>query len=613
MRQLLSALALAAALALGFGAIVPSDAPMAAATGAPVEGGLAILVDSSGSMAEPTSDGSSRMAAAQQAFGTVIGNLPEDNRVGLRVFGASVTGLDAAAACTDSQLLVPIGTGNRDAMAAAVAGLTPFGETPIGYALQQAGADLGDSGQRAILLVSDGIANCEPDPCVVAQELAQGDMSLRIDVVGFDVDEAARQQLQCVADRGRGDYVDVSEVSGLQLALERLSTRAFRPFSVLGEAVDGTPAADGAPALTPGVQYVDEAGGEIGEGPLHYTIERTIPGSVVHVGIAGRLPQRDSIGMGATLSAGDATCDVTTVNATGSDRFSVFTGRVSAAEPDPANACSTAETLTLTLDVRTVPDALSSFEIRVAEHAWPANAAELPEPQDAARGWSMTTAADGASGALLGGSSLNDAPVIEPGSYTTDMLSSEFQFFRVAADWGQTVSVRAALDPSIAPPPNAWGIVQVLDPVGADVSSILTEDADGLVWSGQLSEAGSALAVTTPPVRFDDSIGLVKRPVVDGEYIVAVGFTADSGEQPTPIVVTVEVTGEASGAPDLSGTAPPPSQAAQPRAQPDTAEAIASVPWGVVLTFALVGVVVIVLIALAVWLYQRRGRRSFDR
>ncbi len=604
MRRIVGALALVVALALGAGPLAPAAATAAA------EGGLAIVFDSSGSMAEETPDGSTRIEAARTAFGTVIRELPTEDRVGLRVFGATVEGQDAPGACTDSQLLVPIGTGNRDALAAAVAALRPYGETPIGHALQEAAGDLGASGQRAILLVTDGISNCEPDPCVVAQALAEDDLGLRIDVVGFDVDAAARQQLQCVADRGRGDYVDVSEVSGLQLALERLSTRAFRPFSVMGERVDG--AAAGA-RLSPGVQYTDALGGQGGAALLRYAVERTMPGSVLHVGIAGRLPEQDSASVRAVLSAAGTVCDETTVTATGGDRFSVFSGRVSAAAPDPASPCSSADALELALEVLTAPQAAAPFELRIVEHPWPANAAQLPGAEDAARGWSMATAADGSSGALFGGSSLNDAPLVEPGSYSTSMLSSEFQFFRVAADWGQSIRVHAQLDPAIAPPPNAWGIVQVLDPVGADVSAILAESDAGLVWSQQLREPGAAIAVTTPPIRFDDGTGRVTRPVLDGEHVVAVGFTADVGEVPTPLIVTVEVVGEPSGVPDLSSTAPPPAGGQERAEQPDAAAAVASVPWGIVWAVAGIGAALIAVIALLAWLYQRRGRRAFDR
>ncbi|MEV7529086.1 VWA domain-containing protein [Agrococcus sediminis] len=604
MRRIVLTLALSGALALGAGALTP--VPATATSPSAGDGGLMIVVDSSGSMAEATTDGTSRMDAAQSALGVVIGELPEANRVGLRVFGASALG--SADSCTDSQQLVPIGADNRDALRASVAALSPAGETPIGHALQQADADLGDTGQRAILLVSDGIANCDPDPCVVAAELTANDIALRIDVIGFDVDDAAREQLQCVADRGRGDYLDVSEASSLQHALERLSTRAFRPFDVVGEPIDGTGSADGAPALVPGTQYVDELGGD--SLSLHYLIQRAEPGSVLHVGLAGRLPHEGSLEVDATLAtlAGEP-CDTTDIIALGDDRFSVFSGRLSAVEGSPEHPCATAEQLLLRLEVVMPPDAPVPFEVRIAEHAWPSNAAQLPPPIDAERGWELALPADGAAGAVVGGSSLNDAPLVEPGSYTTEMLPSEFQFFRVQADWDQSVRVHASLDPSLPAPANAWGILQVLDPVGADVAALLATTADGTRWSQAMPEAGAAVAATTAPVRFDANPGLVRRAVMSGEHIVAVGFGADAGTTPSRLLVTIEVVGDTQAAPDFSGAPPSGDDAV---AAEGVEPGQTAVPWALIGVLIAIGAVLIAIIALVVWLWQRRSRRAFD-
>ena len=608
MRRTLTALALVCAIALGAPALAVAPAP-AGATGSAANGGLVLLLDSSGSMAQPTSDGTSRMAAAQNAMDVVVGSIPPGNPVGLRVFGASVVGLESPGACTDSQLLVPIGTDNRTQLQTAIDGLAPVGETPIGYGLQQAAQDLGSSGQRAVLLVSDGIANCEPDPCVVAAELTANDIQMRIDVIGFDVDASARQQLQCVADRGRGDYLDVSEAASLQHALERLSERAFRPFDVVGERVAGSAGAETAPALLPGTQYVDELGGAVD--PLQYLVQRTAPGSVVHVGIAGRLPDEGTLSVEATLSTPTGTvCDSTDITALSDDRFSMFTGRLSAAEGSPRHACATAEQLLLSLKSTAPPESPVAFEIRIREQDWPSNAASLPAPEDAERGWQLALPVDGASGPIVGGSSLNNAPVIEPGSYTTEMLPSEFQFFRVHADWGQTVRVHASLDAALPAPANAWGVLQVLDPVGADIAALLATAADGTRWSQELPAPGAAVAATTSPVRFDPNPGLVRRAVMDGEHIVAVGFAADAGTTPSRLVVTIDVAGEPGGAPDYTGTAPPDeAREAAPDAQAD----LGAVPWALIGVLFAIGAVFIALIALAVWLYQRRSHRSFDR
>lgn len=602
MRRIITALALVAVLAIG--GVGATTAPAAATDAASGDGGLVLLLDSSGSMAEPAAGGDSRISAAQAALSAVIGDLPDSNRVGLRVFGATRVGLDDPASCTDSQLLVPIGVDNRDALRDAVARYEPFGETPIGYALRQAGQDLGDSGQRAILLVSDGIATCEPDPCVVAAELAANDIDMRIDVIGLDVDEAARQQLQCIADRGRGDYLGVSEASSLQHALERLSARAFRPFGVVGEPVVGTASPDGAPALAAGAQYVDE----LTDGTtLHYLIDRGTPGSVIHVGMAGRLPHDGSVTLQGILTTLDGqACDSTTITALGEDRFSVFAGRVSAAEGSAEHACATVDQLLLSVAATTPPGIAVPFELRIAEHAWPSNAASLLAPVDAQRGWQLALPADGASGPVVGGSSLNDAPLIAPGSYRTDMLPSEFQFFRVAAEWGQTIHVQASLDPAFPAPSNASGILQVLDPVGADVSALLATTSEGVRWAQAMPEPGSSVAVAAAPVMFDANPGAVKRPLMSGEYIVAVGFEADAGTTPSPLLVTIEVVGEPAAAPDLSGA--PPTAAAAP-AEGGGGAALGAADWMIVAVLAGVGLLVIALIALALWLRQRRSPR----
>jgi Ca-activated chloride channel homolog len=598
-RRILAVVALAAALALGTGTL---PATPANATGTTEDGGLMVVLDSSGSMAELTADGTTRIAAARGALDAVMANLPAQNRVGLRVFGATPNA--GAASCADSQLLVPIGTSNRDELRAAVGRYEPAGDTPIGYALQQADADLGQQGFRGILLVSDGIATCDPDPCEVAAELTAQDIGMRIDVIGFDVDAQARQQLQCIADRGRGDYLDVSEADSLQHALERLSTRAFRPFGVVGEDAGGTADAAGAPELVAGTQYADELGGD--RPALHYLLHRDQPGSILHVGVTGRLPHQGTLSIDGTLTTADGiACDATTIAALGEERYSIFTGRLSAAEGSPSHACATAETLLLTLASTTPPDAPVPFELRILEEPWPSNASTLPAPTDAERGWSLGTAADGAAGSLVGGASLNDAPLTEPGSYTIEMLPNEFQFLRVAADWGQQVRVQASLSPDLPAPAEAWGILQVLDPVGADVGALLATDADGTRWAQPLPEPGAAVAVTTAPVRWDGDPGMLKRPVIAGEYYVAMGFGAAEGTLPLPITVTIEVVGEASAPPDFSGV-------------PDTAPAAAAEPPAatlddgslrVLITFAVGGLIAIGVIVLLVWLWRRATRR----
>ena len=105
-------------------------------------GNLMLVLDSSGSMKEPSA-GTTKIAAAKDALNTVIDKLPAKQRVGLRVYGAKVFSAKDKGACTDSQRAVDLGTDNRSDLKSAVAKYKPYGETPTGYALQQAGKDLG--------------------------------------------------------------------------------------------------------------------------------------------------------------------------------------------------------------------------------------------------------------------------------------------------------------------------------------------------------------------------------------------------------------------------------------------------------------------------------------
>src|SRR5690606_2128402 len=107
----------------------------------------------------------------------------------------------------------------------AVRDYEPYGETPVGYALQQAAKDLGPAGDgepRTIVLLSDGEPNCEPDPCKVAADLAKQGIDLTINVVGLDVSGKARRALQCIAEAGNGDYYDASSAEDLSNSMVKV-------------------------------------------------------------------------------------------------------------------------------------------------------------------------------------------------------------------------------------------------------------------------------------------------------------------------------------------------------------------------------------------------------
>jgi len=217
---------------------------------------LLLILDASGSMNSNDGSGQSKIAAAKQALYQMVDSLPEGSRVVLRVYGhrSSNSEKDRAAGCRDTELIAPIQTLNRQAMKDAIGGFQARGWTPIGSSLQAAEKDLPASGQRTIVLVSDGLDTCgQPDPCEVARDMARRGVNLKVHTVGFQVDAQAREQLRCIAAATGGTYQDAGNAVALTGQLKQLSARAIRSLKSEGKRVEGGASYRDAPHLAPGL------------------------------------------------------------------------------------------------------------------------------------------------------------------------------------------------------------------------------------------------------------------------------------------------------------------------------------------------------------------------
>lgn len=104
--------------------------------------------------------------------------------------------------------------------------------TPTPAALRAAGATLPPTGDRTLVLISDGESSCG-DPCPAAQALEQRlGAGFRIDAVGFRTPDQAESQLACVARVTGGTYVSVSDTAALQAALAQSSVARVTSLSV---------------------------------------------------------------------------------------------------------------------------------------------------------------------------------------------------------------------------------------------------------------------------------------------------------------------------------------------------------------------------------------------
>jgi hypothetical protein len=135
----------------------------------------------------------------------------------------------------------------------------PRGQTPIAYSLQQAAQDFGapSDEERAMILVSDGIETCGGDPLAAVRDLAAKGFKVKVHTIGFDVDAAARAQLEAISTATGGEYVDARSASALADTLRTLTQRALliTRESAFGEEIRGGAKYDEAVALKPATTY----------------------------------------------------------------------------------------------------------------------------------------------------------------------------------------------------------------------------------------------------------------------------------------------------------------------------------------------------------------------
>ncbi len=197
------------ALFLAF-AILPSAAS--------AEGRRVILVlDASGSMWGQIGS-KSKMQIAKGVVGKVIGTWKPEDEIGLVAYGHRKKG-----ACDDIEVLQEPGALDAASFMAKVNGLAPKGKTPMTQAVRMAAEALKYTEKQAtVILVSDGIETCDPNPCAVAEELEKLGVDLTVHTVGFGLDDkGAVDQLKCLAEKTGGISIIAENAGQLEAALNK--------------------------------------------------------------------------------------------------------------------------------------------------------------------------------------------------------------------------------------------------------------------------------------------------------------------------------------------------------------------------------------------------------
>lgn len=420
-----------------------------------------LIMDASSSMLESDGDGT-RMDSAKKAAHALVDELPETATMGFVAYGANESDApdNREAGCKDIETLAPVKALDRDKFHDGIDGLTPTGYTPMGNALRHAADELPDSGERSIILVSDGIDSCAPPPvCEVAEELADEGVGLVVHTVGFHVDEAARKELECISQSTGGEYRQADDADKLAEELQFLAQRGIAGYQKAGTEFEFADSIEDAKWLGEGLYHTRVTPNSDKDQGLKYIRVAVPEGHNAYVSVAG-FPDRDATGdAGGTVQDRELYYRLDEVDST-SGHYSCTTNMVSVPSagsthlnawrsPDPNVVRIEGDTDTecdmdqwyLGYDIyRNAPGADdASIEVQVSFEPIPDERTResYPEGDTGRLGEEPSDLPMSDATPVTGGTGFADAVEVKPGAYSDTIVPGEYRFYKLPVDWGQ--------------------------------------------------------------------------------------------------------------------------------------------------------------------------------
>ena len=181
---------------------------------------ILFVLDASGSMFGKWQS-KLKMESAKKVLSALVDSLSSVPNVtmGLRVYGHQF-----ARDCQDTKLEVGFSSGNSGTIQSTLMRIKPKGITPIAYSLEQAGNDFPkrSNARNIIILITDGIEECNGDPCKVSHSLQQNHVILKPFVIGLGIDESVVTKFDCL-----GKFYNASDEISLRKIMKTVITRAL--------------------------------------------------------------------------------------------------------------------------------------------------------------------------------------------------------------------------------------------------------------------------------------------------------------------------------------------------------------------------------------------------
>ena len=175
--------------------------------------------------------------------------------------------------CDDTRLEVPFALNNSSRIKHKLQLIEPKGTTPIAKSLEQAANDFPacDTCRNIIILITDGIEECNGDPCAASHALQKKGIALKPFIIGIGKNFA--EQFKCV-----GTYFDATQEESFRTALNVVISQALNSTTAQVNLLD----INGNPTETNvNMTFYDNLSGKIKYNFIHTLNTKGVPDTLV--------------------------------------------------------------------------------------------------------------------------------------------------------------------------------------------------------------------------------------------------------------------------------------------------------------------------------------------
>jgi Ca-activated chloride channel homolog len=220
-------------------------------------------------------DSDSKINIARDYLIRIIDSLQylENVEMALRVFGhqSPIPPQD----CSDSKLEVPFAKNNASRIRQKLRFIEPRGTTPMANSIELAGNDFpACSGCRnIIILITDGIEECNGDPCKASYDIQKKGIALKPFIIGIGVDEGFKETFKCI-----GSYFSANRETQLKEFLNIVITQALNSTTAQVNLLDQ----DGNPTETNvDMTFYDRFSGKVRNNYMHTINNKGNPDTLI--------------------------------------------------------------------------------------------------------------------------------------------------------------------------------------------------------------------------------------------------------------------------------------------------------------------------------------------